>query len=51
MPDTGALGISLAGEQQYIALKRDYPDLQLREEEAQGSIVFRKGAAKFRAIV
>jgi hypothetical protein len=27
MPDTGALGISLAGEQQYITLRRDYLDL------------------------
>jgi hypothetical protein len=34
MPDTGASGISSAGEQQYITLKRDYLDLQLREEEA-----------------
>jgi hypothetical protein len=51
MPDTGAAGVSLAGEQQVIALRREYPELKIDQGTAEGSVVFGKGKARFKSVI
>ena len=43
MPDTGALGISTAGYQQYLALRKLFPDVQLDTTTKGRDIKFEKG--------
>ncbi|XMA09892.1 hypothetical protein WAI453_002683 [Rhynchosporium graminicola] len=51
MPDTGASGISSAGEAQFIALQKEHPGIKLDTSLPPNSIVFGSGSSQIKGIV